>query len=409
MRECITSLTSPSFQASRDAKDRKLALFANDRSVNVELTKSLCPALLSESTGVVECPNHHIQYVIGVDVPIFDSGVELDNLDMDIPSARGNSEARRLDFRANVLLPYVPRGRLSDLLEGVPKYQNLAFRYPLYTTVFPQLVDAVRSIHSAGFVHLGVDPSTVLCVDVDCDTIYVTDFSKASRKDQSKPSAFANEMYQESIRIASVESSHTDDEYEEIDASAIEQFKAYATQEKNIFKWDSARQVDWYSVGATCYYVLAQQRYTPDVIDSTRTKNLAEFIYTSFTKNVMGKNAAATADPEVQGTLSKIRNYVTEGLLVVDGLLVTDRSKRISFDDHPDQESTIAEITSNNLRSGRQLMSSLQLDAKNAFAGKAASTTCASFVQTAVKESEVINQLPIQSRDDLPSFMQNVC
>jgi serine/threonine protein kinase len=376
----------------------------------VELTKSLCPALLSESKGGVECPNHHIQYVIGIDVPVLDSGVELDNLDMEIPNARGNSEARRLDFRANVLLPYVPRGRLSDLLEGVPKYQNLAFRYPLYTTVFPQLVDAVRSMHSAGFVHLGVDPSTVLCVDVDCDTIYVTDFSKSSRKDQSTPSAFANEMYQESIRIASVESNNSDEEYEEIDASAIEQFKAYALKEKTTFKWDSARQVDWYSVGATCYYVLAQQRYTPDVIDSTRTKHLAEFIYISFTKNLMGKSApTATADLNVVETLSKIRNYVTEGLLVVDGLLVTDRSKRISFDDHPNQESTIAETTTNNLRSGRQLMSSLQLDAKNAFAGKAASTTCASFVQTAVKESNVINQLPIQSRDDLPSFMQNVC
>jgi hypothetical protein len=102
--------------------------------------------------------------------------------------------------------------------------------------------------------------------------------------------------------------------------------------------------------------------------------------------------------------MKKVRNTVTEGLLIVDGLLVADRSKRITFDISKNG-SERAGKASNSLRAGKALMSVLEVD-RSIIQPK---SSCSSFMEDVVKRSEVLRELPIKDKSKLPAFIQDMC
>ncbi len=332
-----------------------------------------------------------------------DDGKTLIKLDMNAKSPSGAESTNiRVDFRANMLLPYISSGRLGDIVQKVQRYQNVVYRYPLYATAFPQLVDAVKTLHSVGIAHLGVDASTVICQDINCDNMYLSDFSRAVWSNTTSPSLYANELFQDSIRIASLQ--HLDDS-KDYDISSIDTFREYAKLESKKFSWKSAKQVDWFSVGATFYGVLTQSRYAPDVVGQP-INGLSEGIYQSFTNALTGNERIS--DPSVAQTLTKLRNFITEGLMVIEGLITTDRRYRISFDSTEKDVDTGNSRSTNNLRTTKSLMSGLQLET-GIHTAAPTTPTCLSYMQSAVKNSNILSALPAPTKEGLPSFIQEVC
>ncbi len=62
-----------------DHKERRLADYANERSAMMSITKTACPTLLdslsdrSKFGTSVTCANHHVQLLLGLDVPVLDA------------------------------------------------------------------------------------------------------------------------------------------------------------------------------------------------------------------------------------------------------------------------------------------------------------------------------------------------
>ena len=377
-------------------KERRLYDYANERSYMVNITRASCPDLLQALTDkstfgtTLECPSHHVQILMGLDVPVMDvaDGKPVGMRKMRLMNSVGNESDRQLDFNANTLLPFMAGGRLNDLISRVPKYQSMVVRYPLYVDVAPQLVEAVRFLHSAHIAHLGIQTSTVLCSNVNCEHAVLTDPANAWNG-KGPVSSYANELMQQSVRFAQF----TDLEEDKLEASSVTPiFAKYL----NASDWEGTMSVDWYGLGGTLFYVLAGIRPVAEDRSGPNSHDTAEFIYKALqSKQLLNK----VPTEEAQAALAKIRDQVAEGLLLVDGLLQTDRSKRISFDHHDDKFIR----TNKSLRSSKMLMSAIQLE-KPSNGG-----TCMKFISESTKESETLSNLPVNNKGTLPSFLQDIC
>ena len=383
-------------------KERRLFDYANERSFLVNITRESCPSLLNSLSNKeeygksVDCPNHHLQLLLGLDVPVFDTPASdsppVGMRKMRIMNSVGEETDRQLDFGANTLLPYMAGGRLNDLIARVPKYQSMVVRYPLYVDVAPQLVEAVRYLHSIHIAHLGIQTSTVMCSNVDCEDAVLTDPSNAWNG-QGSTSAYANELMQQSVRFAQFAS--PDDEEEKGKAridSVAPIFAKYLSEDAKKPDWASTLKVDWYGLGGTLFYVLAGIRPVAEDRSGPNSHDAAEFIYKALqSKQLLNK----VPSEEAKVALSKIRDQVAEGLLLVDGLLQTDRTKRISFD----AASSVAHATKS-LRSSKLLMSALEVDKTG---------SCMKFLAQSAKESATLAELPVGDKTGLPSFLQDIC
>jgi serine/threonine protein kinase len=382
-------------------KERRLYDYATERSTLVAVTKSACPKLLdalsdkSQFGHPVECEDHHLQYVIGLDVPVLDAGKIVSTRKVRLMSSKGEENERQLDFSANSLLPYMAGGRLNDLVARLPKYQSMVVRYPLYVDVAPQMVDAVRYLHSLHIAHLGIQASTILCSNLNCDYAVLSDPSAAWNGQPGSSSPYANELMQQSVRFAQFASP------EDTKSSPVtETFAKYLKESSD--DWEGVLKVDWYGLGGALFYVLSGIRPVAEDRSGPNSHDAAEFIY----KALQSKQLLSQIQSEqAKEALAKVRDQVAEGLLLVDGLLQTDRSKRISFD-ISSQGQERATKTKSSLRSSKALMSALQVDAATA---KKKSTTCSSFMLESTKESPTLAKLPVLDQASLPSFIQDIC
>lgn len=384
-------------------KQRRLYDYATERSTLVAVTKASCPELLdslaekSKYGSSITCANHHVQHVLGLDVPVIDGdgGHAVSTRKVRLQSSRGEESERMLDFGATTLLPYMAGGRLSDLIARVPKYQSMVIRYPLYVDVAPQMVDAVRYLHSLHIAHLGIQASTILCSNVNCEDAVLGEPSAAWTGKEGTTSVYANELMQQSVRFAQFASS------EKNQTSAVTQ--VFADYMKDSDDWEGTLKVDWYGLGGALFYILAGIRPVAEDRSGPNSHDAAEFIYKALqSKQLLNKVPSA----EAKEALAKIRDQVAEGLLLVDGLLQTDRSKRISFDITSTGSQRAAQ-TKSSLRSSKALMSALQLDDKASAKKKA--NTCSSFMAESTKESETLAKLPVGDKANLPSFLQDIC
>jgi hypothetical protein len=389
-------------------KERRLYDYANERDHMVNITRATCPELL-EALGnkakfgtSLECSNHHLQMLLGLDVPVSDTidGEALAMRKMSIRNSAGDESDRMLDFGANSLLPYMAGGRLSDLVTRVPKYQSMVVRYPLYVDVAPQMVEAVRHLHSLHVAHLGIQTSTILCSNVACEDAILSDPSAAWDGDASNPSPYASELMQQSVRFSQfAPKGEEDEEHDDHPKPPTEGM----TNVTHIFadylttpSWEGTMKVDWYGLGGALFYVLAGIRPVAEDRTGANSHDAAEFIYRALqSKQLLSKIPSEDA----KKALMKIRDQVAEGLLLVDGLLQADRSKRISFD--APRMAAHMQKTTKNLRSSKALMSALQTDSTVQL------TSCASFIANSAKASETLADLPVG--DELPSFLQQIC
>ena len=381
-------------------KERRLYEYANERSTTMQLTKAACPSLLealsdkSKFGSSVTCPNHHVQLLLGLDVPVTDKAGETNPLakrKMSIMNSRGDHTDRNLDFASNTLLPFMAGGRLGDLIARVPKYQSMVVRYPLYVDVAPQMVDALRFMHSQHIAHLGVQASTILCSSVNCEDAVLSDPSTAWTGAQGTVSAFASELMQPSVRFAQFVGE------EKVESSEVtRKFAEYIREDAS---WEGTLKVDWYGLGGALFYVLAGIRPVAEDRKGPNSHDVAEFIYKALqSQRLLGK----VPSEDAKKALSHIRDQVAEGLLLVDGLLQTDRSKRISFDPF---SSEAAIKTRSKLRSSKAAMSALQVET----GVNKGSSSCSSFLAESVKESDTLANLPVNDRGAMPSFLQDIC
>ena len=390
-----------------DQKQRRLSDYANERSVMRTLTKAACPTLLdslvdkSKFGTSVTCANHHIQLLLGLDVPVLDSTGDkspIGSRKMRIMNSRGEETDRVLDFRANTLIPFMAGGRLSDLISRVPKYQSMVVRYPLYVDVAPQMVDALRFMHSHHVAHLGVQATTILCSSIDCEDAVLSDPSTAWNGAKGTFSAFANELMQPSVRFAQFVTPGPG----EANITTSPVTETFAKYLKEDMTWEGTLKVDWYGLGGALFYVLAGIRPVAEDRKGPNSHDVAEFIYKALqSQRLLGQ----VPSEDAKKALAKIRDQVAEGLLLVDGLLQTDRTKRISFDPFSMEGSEAASSTRNKLRSSKAAMSALQVGETT----KKRPMTCSSFMAESVRESETLAELPVNDRASLPSFIQDIC
>lgn len=386
-------------------KERRLYDYANERSTLMTLTKAACTTLLdalgdkAKFGSSVTCPNHHVQLVLGLDVPVFDKGdstAPIGNRKMRVMDSRGQEGDRNMDFRSNTLLPFMAGGRLSDLISRVPKYQSMVVRYPLYVDVAPQMVDALRFMHSQHIAHLGVQTTAILCSSVNCDDAVLADPSAAWNGAPNTTSPFANELMQPSVRFAQFVSKAPED----ANVTTSEVTATFAKYLKNSDDWAGTLKVDWYGLGGALFYILAGIRPVAEDRKGPNSHDVAEFIYKALqSQRLLGK----VPSEDAKKALSHIRDQVAEGLLLVDGLLQTDRSKRISFDPFTSAGSAAALRTKSKLRSSKNAISALQVESKMK------TTSCSSFMADSVKESDTLSTLPVNDRAGLPSFIQDIC
>ncbi len=401
-------------------KERRLYDYANERDHMVNITRLTCPDLLdalgdkTKFGSSVECADHHVQILLGLDVPVSDGGVVQGGevviatpRKMLIRNQAGDESERMLDFSANTLLPYMAGGRLSDLVTRVPKYQSMVVRYPLYVDVAPQMVEAVRFMHSLHIVHLGIQTSTILCSNVACEHAILSDPSSAWDGAPGTSSAYANELMQQSVRFSQFAAKEDDEEKEnggnDEKKIRIAAESKSASNVTHIFadyltspSWEGTMKVDWYGLGGALFYILAGIRPVAEDRTGANSHDAAEFIYRALqSKQLLSKIPSQDA----KKALMKIRDQVTEGLLLVDGLLQADRSLRISFD-APKMAAQMKK-TANNLRSSKALMSALQTDSS------VGGSSCAAFIANSAKSSETLAALPVH--DELPSFLQQIC
>ena len=391
---------------------RKIA-FGNDALISRKITLEACPALLNTTEPSVTCQNHHLQVSFGSNVPIIssDSGAPLKGKKtMVIPSSKGIESKRVIDFATNILIPYMEGGRLSDIFNTAPRYQSTMLRYPLYVTVATRLVEAVRFLHSHNVAHLAIEPSSIICSSIDCDEIMLTDFSRATFG--ASPSPFANELMQDAVRFVSYEEPAKDEEgmpsEAKPNAKIIQEFKEYGMEDAKHPSWSTKTLVDWYAVGGTFFSILTRSRYAPDELSQSKgpsiSRELAEYIFKTFEdRKVLDR---VQSDRDTSATLKRVRNSVTEGLILIEGLLHPNRDQRISLDpvDGEDDRATQARKS---LRASHALMSALQVEVNRP--GKQRKSTCASFMEQTIKKSDVLHGIDVHDKGSLPSFMREFC
>jgi len=150
-------------------------------------------------------------------------------------------------------------------------------------------------------------------------------------------------------------------------------------------------------LGGALFYILAGIRPVAEDRRGPNSHDVAEFIYKALqSQRLLGK----VPSEDAKKALAHIRDQVAEGLLLVDGLLQTDRSKRISFDPFSAETSI---KTKSKLRSSKNAISVLQTEAKSR------TTSCSAFMAESVKESDTLAALPVNDRTNLPSFLQDIC
>jgi serine/threonine protein kinase len=336
----------------------------------------------------VTCDASHIELLAGLDVSVIDeSGNPVSTLDMNITNSQGVERLRRVTFGSNMLVPFVSGGRLGDLADNSPLFRSILNRFLVYTYISTQLVEAVKKLHSLGVVHGGISPSNIYCVSASCEEVVLGEFSRAyTEKDPLLPSLkYALEISQDSVRMMAMEKDLKDD----VDPKITKMLMDYASKPVT---WDSARKVDWFGLGGALFYVVSGSRFYVDSMDSSKTSSrmLSDFIFASLSQKEMTNRVT---DTKSKAALEKIRDQVAEGLALIDGLLVVDRSKRISFD----TELGRSRMTTS-LRANKAVLSALQTDSK------VLGNTCASFL----KETRRI--LGSDSKDEtIPSFIQQIC
>ena len=402
------------FQSSPETTARRKIEFANDAVVSRKVTLEACPDLLNTTKSAITCQNHHIQVIFGTKVPVVSakSGEGLlSKQTMTIPTSRGTESKRVIDFTDNILVPYMEGGRLSDIFKNVPRYQSTMLRYPLYVTIATRLVEAVRFLHSHHVAHLAIEPSSVICSSFDCDEIMLTDFSRSSLGTVASP--YANELMQDAVKFASYEDRSQEEEEDQtvhkVNDEIVKLFKEYAIHDMKTPSWSSAFMVDWYAVGGTFYSVLTKSRYAPDNLSQIRgpsvSKDLAEYIFKTFEdRKVLDR---VQGDSDSATTLKRVRNSVTEGLMLIDGLLNPNRESRISLDPNEEGDHQ-AERSRSSLRKSHALMSALQVENGNQKHSKK-STTCVSFMEKSLKQSKVLHDIDVMNKASLPSFMRELC
>jgi len=331
---------------------------------------------------------------------------------MTIPSSKGIESKRVIDFSTNILIPYMEGGRLSDIFNTVPRYQSTMLRYPLYVTVASRLIEAVRFLHAHHVAHLAIEPSSIVCSTSDCDEIMLTDFSRASIG--VAPSPYANELMQDSVRFISYEEPAKDEDEDSPARSAkpnediVKGFHEYALEDIKKPNWTGAMKVDWFAVGGTFFSILTRSRYAPDEITQSKgpsiSRDLAEYIFKTFEdRKVLDR---IQKDSHTASTLKRVRDSVTEGLMLIEGLLNPNRDVRITLDPSDGDDERVSQARKS-LRASHAMMSALQLDHSKPL--KPRKSTCASFMEQAIRKSAVLNNIDISDKKQLPSFMREFC
>jgi hypothetical protein len=269
---------------------------------------------------------------------------------------------------------------LNELTLLHPDYHNNTVnRYGLYSTLVPQMVDAIRFLHKNHYVHLAVRPEAIHCNDAVCTRAVLTEPGRGWNG-EGVPPPFAHEMMQQSVEY--------DDFLSPMEPGKRQQMLR-ERMERDGTSWEGVETVDWFALGGTFFFSLVGQM--PNAVVVGTGPKVAEYFVKVF-------NMSDIPDGE------SIRDTVTQSLMVIDGLLASDRKKRVNLD------KVEAPVVANfKARTGSLRASSvLQIEPEpEEIPMDEMGSTCSSYIQTASSESEILRELQVTSAA-APEFLQTL-
>ena len=339
------------------------------------ITQAQCQGIFTAAAGEeVECIDKHLQIALAINVQVYEGENLLNKTAIPI---NGESGFKLNDFTNNIIFPAMNATGLNEVVLLTKEYMSSAVnRFGLYVTLAPQLVEAVRFLHANHIAHLAIKPENVLCSDTNCTRAILVELGRAWNG-QGIPSPFANEIMQQSV------------DFPELLGALPENRTALI---KNRFEvdgtdWESVKSVDWFALGGTFFFaVVARGPSAEKFGDGPR---VAEFFYTMFPMSDY---------PDSQ----RLRESITQSLLLIDGLLSADRTKRINLDIN-EPAALRSWKTSGRSKSLRASMLQVERETNRVEVG----TACYSFIDSAPFQSEILKNLRVTSAST-PEFLQTL-
>ncbi|KAF4661562.1 hypothetical protein FOZ61_003111 [Perkinsus olseni] len=386
--------------------------------------KAQCAAIDNAKPGeTVTCPNYHVLYGFGHDISDlkYENGTQVPvtyGVTMVVPKASGRKaeDLKNIYFGSNILMQYMPGGRLVDLLQPagmadqqgyLGEFSNMVTRFPLFQKIAPQLVTGLKFLHSkAHMIHLGMSPKTVLCSDAKCSDAAIFEYFNTWDGKIPTPSTppSGSELMQDSVVLA------TGPE----DGKSLETKEIRALLGSPSLTFDEAKSVDWYALGGTLFNIISGTRA---VVDERKLNNPSVALQAE--KVVAPENVKRnSAVHMLTASLSKsMRSEVVESMLLIDGLLQEDRRRRISFDvddaTAPTEQHEGA-MTKRGLRAGRK--PSMQLttvpdvtEAPISHVTNTTGVTCKEYMKKGEDQVGEKSHLGTFTPNHTPSFMKGIC
>ncbi|EER08979.1 hypothetical protein Pmar_PMAR009971 [Perkinsus marinus ATCC 50983] len=381
-----------------------------------------CAAIGSAKPGqTVTCPNHHVLYGFGHDVSDiqYENGTKVpvtSGVTMVVPKASGrkSEDVKNIYFGSNILMQYMPGGRLVDLLQPaadqqgyIGEFSSMITRFPLFQKIAPQLVTSLRFLHSkAHMIHLGMSPKTVLCSDTKCSDAAIFEYFNTWDGKVPTPSTppAASELMQDSVVLATGAEDGKNSETKEI--------RSLLSSPSLTF--DEAKSVDWYALGGTLFNIISGTRA---VVDERKLNNPSVALQAE--KVVAPENKKRnSAVHMLTASLSKsMRSEVVESMLLIDGLLQEDRKRRISFDIEDATTPAVQQkeaVAKQSLRAGRR--TSLQkaavpdvIEAPIPHVTNTTGVNCEEYMKQGGSQLGKNSHLGVFTPNHTPTFMKGMC
>ncbi|KAF4669461.1 hypothetical protein FOL47_002535 [Perkinsus chesapeaki] len=411
----------------QERKIHTLGQFNREKMWFDRTNEAQCGAIRTGKPGdTVSCPNYHVLYAFGHDVGDikYENGTQVPvtfGVSMVVPKASGRkaNDLKNVFFGSNILMQYMPGGRLVDILQPsgsasaqqgyLGEFTSMVTRFPLFQKIAPQLVTGLKFLHAkAHMLHLGMSPKTVLCSDAKCSDAAIFEYYNAWDGKVPTPSTppSASELMQDSIVIA------TGPE----DGKSTETKEIRTLLSNPSLTFNEAKSVDWYALGGTLFNIISGTRA---VVDERKLNNPSLALQAE--KVVAPENVKRnSAVHMLTASLSQsMRSEVVESMLLIDGLLQEDRKRRISFDVEdvatPAAPAQQPSANKQSLRAHRK--PSMQLatvpDVTEAPISQVANTTgiqCHEYVKKGEDQVGQKSHLGTFTPDpDTPSFMKGMC
>jgi hypothetical protein len=292
-----------------------------------------------------------------------------------------------MDFTRNILTPAFSGRSLAQEISTNIIYEELPNRFGLYVAALAELTESVRMLHNRGLVHLGLSPDNIMCAGRWCERLLIASYSRVHRTEGPVPDE-AHEVYQAAVIN------------DELYSSADPRTTALAIMEKSKLQgWEDVKAVDWYALGGTLYYILAMDSVSVESLRGSPTK-VSDFFLTNIVPEPVASVKAGVTKPIETFTtpeVAEVMKKITEGLLILDGLLQEKRDTRLNLDKQK------RGVPQPSLRKGASGF--LEIRKTNVVTG----VSCHEFVDKVARSSPLIIQHNLAESIGVASFLQDVC